>query len=146
MLELWALACVGLLLVQDGFILAKDAKWTYAAMRIESREPHVLPLFPEMNGPMIRQILGASGAIGVGPRELGHEVLIYGQIAQAGRIGAHELVPVGAKASAAEVRSLVDAHVRYVLWLTSAQVPPALVSHAIARGAEGPMTYLELVK
>ncbi|MGH7740881.1 MAG: hypothetical protein ACRENS_02540 [Candidatus Eiseniibacteriota bacterium] len=139
----WVVACIVLMLAQDALMVAKETKWTLAAMANESREPHAFPLYPEMNSALLKQIVATPGAIGVGPRELGRDVTIYGQIAQAEGVGEHELVPVAADLSETQARALSE-HVRYVLWLTSTPMPPALAAHATARGAEGPFTYLEL--
>jgi hypothetical protein len=152
--RLWVAACFSLLILRAGMILLVVCIRPIAEIKpVEHRIPRIvfrsqrplLPLFPEMRSPLLAEILNTQTAVGVGPRDLGlYTETIYGQLALP--IGRRNLVPVTADATEADVDRIHSSeHVKYILWLTSMQVPAALALHVRTRGQDGPFTYLELI-
>jgi len=151
---LWGASCFSLLILRAAMILLVVCIRPIAEIKpVEHRIPKIvfrserplLPLFPEMQSPLLAEILRTQTAVGVGPRDLGlYTETIYGQLALP--IGRRNLVPVTADATEADVDRIHSSeHVKYILWLTSTPVPAALALHVRTRGQDGPFTYLELI-
>ncbi len=150
----WAAVCISLLILRAAIIVVvacvypvaelKPGKYRVPTFVLRSEHP-LLPLFPEMRSRLLAEMLHTETVVGVGPRALGKSTeTIYGQLSIP--IGRRNLIPVPADVTEGEVRRFhSEAHLNYILWLTSSPVPSPLAAHVRTRGSEGPFTYLELI-
>jgi hypothetical protein len=152
-LKYWVTACVSLLIFQAvALVSSQGITWVAVRgsagpvpVRVSWREIPILPLFPEMRSPLLKEILETEAPIGIGPqRGLGHARRIHGQVAQP--IGRHDLVPVSPSGDATDMRRLSSvAGLQYILWVRDKPIPPVLAQNVTSVESDGPFTLLKLI-